>query len=236
MLRLSTLSLVWLALARGMVAGQAATDSLPPGISPAMVERGNALFHGRGMCVSCHGANASGLLGPDLTDGEWLQAKGSYLSILQIVLMGVPASESLSGSEMAPRGGMSLNDVDVQAVAAWVWALGHPNAGDSLPHGTTRELILRGEAVFHRQDGCVRCHGDDATGDLGPDLTDDDWLHAKGSYLAIVNQVLQGVSEAASSRGIPMPPKGGASLTDEEVQDVAAYVWYISHRDHRPRQ
>lgn len=205
-------------------------DSLPPGVTRAMIERGNALFHGRGMCVNCHGDDATGLLGPDLTDGDWIRAKGSYLSILQVVLSGVPADVSASGVEMPPRGGAPLDDVEAQAVAGWVWAIAHPASGDSLPHGLTRELVERGERVFHAPDGCTRCHGAEATGDIGPNLTDDDWLHAKGSYLAILNQILVGVPEDQSSRGIPMPPRGGSSLSDSDVHDVAAYVWYISHR------
>ena len=122
-----------------------------------------------------------------------------------------------------------LGDVDVQAVAAYIWKLSHPEAGDSLPHGTAVELVRRGEAIFHGNDGCVRCHGSDATGEIGPDLTDGDWIHAKGSYLSIVNQILTGVSEAESTRGIPMPPRGGGNLPNPDVHAVAAYVWYIGH-------
>ena len=29
---------------------------------------------------------------------------------------------------------------------------------------------------------------------------------------------------------VPMPPKGGAPLSDSDVAAVAAYVWAISHR------
>ncbi len=230
MTRPFVLSLIATVFAAQALAGQVALDSLPPGVTLDMVERGSALFHGRGMCVNCHGADATGLLGPDLTDGEWLRAKGSYLSILRVVLNGVSTSETQTGAEMPARGGLPLDDVDVQAVAAWVWALSHPQATDSLPHGTNLEMVRRGETVFHADGGCVRCHGADATGDLGPDLTDNDWLQAKGSYLAIVNQVLTGVSEESSTTGIPMPPRGGGNLSDNEVHDVAAYVWRISHR------
>jgi hypothetical protein len=31
--------------------------------------------------------------------------------------------------------------------------------------------------------------------------------------------------------GVPMPPRGGAPLSDSDVNAVAAYVWAISHPD-----
>jgi len=196
-----------------------------------MVEEGGALFQGRGMCANCHGAAASGFLGPDLTDSAWLQAKGSYLDILQIVLTGIPEEKSEGGTAMPPRGGGNLSDVDIQAVASYVWTLGHvEEAGQSLPIGITNTMVERGRQVFENPRQCIRCHGENASGDIGPNLTDDSWIHAKGSYLDIVSAVLNGVRLEQSTRGIPMPPKGGSNLTDDEVHAVAAFVWYISHR------
>ncbi len=193
-----------------------------------MVEQGGALFHGRGMCAKCHGEGATGVLGPDLTDADWLQAKGSYLSIVQVVLTGVPASQSTRNLAMPPRGGGAIDDVDVQAVAAYVWQLSHP--GEPLPAGVTAELVQRGNRVFHNAGRCITCHGDDATGARGPDLTDADWLHAKGSYLEIVRTIEAGVPVERASRGVPMPPKGGSNLNPDEVHAVAAYVWQLSRR------
>ncbi len=98
-------------------------DSLPPGVTPEMVVRGQAVFDGVGGCANCHGPQAGGLIGPSLTDAEWWHAAGSYLTILQQILVGVSADRSRSGYEMAPRGEGNLSDADVQAVAAYVWAL-----------------------------------------------------------------------------------------------------------------
>ena len=212
--------------------GQARPDSLPPGVTMAMVEQGSALFQGRGLCANCHGAAASGFLGPDLTDAEWLQAKGSYLDILQVVLSGVSEEQSTQGVAMPPRGSGTLSDVDVQAVAAYVWALSHPEeARRTLPPGVTQAMVNRGRLVFEGPGQCVRCHGADAGGQIGPNLTDAAWLHAKGSYLDIVGAILNGVPLERSTRGIPMPPRGGSNLTEDEVNAVAAYVWYVSHQN-----
>ncbi|MEZ4699358.1 MAG: c-type cytochrome [Rhodothermales bacterium] len=207
---------------------QPVAGALPPGVTMAMVEQGGALFQGRGLCANCHGEGATGVLGPDLTDADWLQAKGSYLSILQVILTGVPESESTRQLAMPPRGGGAIDDVDVQAVAAFVWRISHP--GEPLPAGVSAAMIDRGNGVFHGPGQCVSCHGDDASGARGPNLTDGEWLHAKGSYLEIVRTIEAGVPIERATRGIPMPPRGGSNLSPDEVHAVAAYVWYVSHR------
>ncbi len=208
--------------------GQTAT-SLPPGVTPEMIEIGETIFFGKGLCVNCHGEHAEGLIGPNLTDTEWLQAKGSYLSILQVILTGVPVEQSTREVAMPPRGGTPLSEDQMHAVAAFVWSVSHPESSDELPAGVTPAMISEGRSLFHGSAQCATCHGSDAKGNIGPDLTDDEWLHAKGSYLEIVTQVLNGVPIERSSRGIPMPPKGGANINQEEVLAVAAYVWSISH-------
>ncbi len=207
-------------------------DSLPPGITRAMVERGKVVFEGAGMCASCHGAHADGLIGPNLTDAEWWHVKGSYLEIVRQILVGVPAERATRGVAMPPKGGSTIGDADVQAVAAYVWTLSHPEAGDSLPLGVTRAMVQRGDRVFHGAGKCATCHGEDARGVVGPDLTDDDWLHAKGSYLSIVTQILSGVPAGKSRSGVPMAPRGGSAISDADVHAVAAYVWVLSRMGH----
>lgn len=206
-------------------------DSLPPGVTMEMVEQGRTIFHGAGLCADCHGSDAAGEIGPDLTDGEWLQEKGSYLSILEVILDGVPEARSSTGTAMPPRGDRDIEDIEVQSVAAYVWTMSHPEAGDSLPSGVTPEMVQRGEQVFLGPGGCALCHGTDATGLLGPDLTDDEWFDAKGSYLTIGRIVARGVPQAESTRGVEMPPRGGSDISAREIERVAAYVWYMSHRE-----
>ena len=203
--------------------------TLPPGVTDEMVRKGNALFHGRGLCFNCHGGGAQGFIGPDLTDSEWLQSKGSFLSILQVILSGIPAESSSSGTAMPERGGAALSDVEVQSVAAFVWRTSHPN--DPLPAGVLQEMVDEGEAIFNDKGQCTTCHGKQAQGGIGPDLTDSEWLQAKGSYLEIVNIINAGIPISRSSRGIPMPARGGANLTNEEVHALGAYVWVLSQED-----
>lgn len=101
-------------------------DSLPPGVTPAMIADGQKIFSGPGLCSACHGPQAKGVngLGPNLTDAEWLHSDGTYEALVAQVTTGVPASKSKGGIAMPPKGGAALSDAQVRAVAAYVWSLG----------------------------------------------------------------------------------------------------------------
>jgi mono/diheme cytochrome c family protein len=65
---------------------------------------------------------------------------------------------------------------------------------------------------------------------VGPNLTDAEWIHSKGSYDEIVAQINKGVPKEEAKSGILMPPKGGATLSDDDVKAIAAYVYSLSHK------
>jgi mono/diheme cytochrome c family protein len=98
-----------------------------------------------------------------------------------------------------------------------------------LPDGVTAEMIEKGKTVFGGAGLCYACHGKEAQGSVGPNLTDAEWLHSKGTYPEIVAQIMKGVPKEESKKGIAMPPKGGSSISDDDVKAVAAYVWSVSH-------
>ncbi len=103
-------------------------------------------------------------------------------------------------------------------------------AGIQLPEGVTAEMVAQGKAIFTGVGLCHTCHMADGTGGpLAPDLTDGQWINTDGTYEGIVNLVLTGVPEPKEHPGI-MLPKGGSTISDEEVRAVAAYVWTLSHR------
>jgi glucose/arabinose dehydrogenase/cytochrome c5 len=103
--------------------------SAPPGTTPAMVARGNRVYHGAdggATCTGCHGADAKGTpLGPDLTSGKWLWGNGSYAGIASTIAQGV-AQPKQYRAPMPAMGGAQLSSDQVMAVAAYVWALNHP--------------------------------------------------------------------------------------------------------------
>jgi mono/diheme cytochrome c family protein len=99
------------------------TDSLPPGVTPAMVASGRKLFGGAGLCMACHGPAGKGLTGPDLTDATWLHHDGNYEALVKQITEGIDDKASKTGQIMPPKGGSALKPDEVRAVAAYVWTL-----------------------------------------------------------------------------------------------------------------
>ncbi len=99
--------------------------------------------------------------------------------------------------------------------------------------GVSPKLVALGDSIFHGQVGgaaCTACHGQDAKGTpVGPNLTDNEWLHADGTLEGIAKVITTGVPQPKKAPA-PMPPKGGAALTDEQVKAAAAYVYSLSHK------
>jgi mono/diheme cytochrome c family protein len=103
----------------------AAQTKAPAGVTPAAVAKGDSVFHTTGLCYACHGANAQGAVGPNLTDAEWIHGDGSYDFLVATVIAGVPKEKAKTGIPMPPKGGSSISDDDVKAVAAYVYSVSH---------------------------------------------------------------------------------------------------------------
>jgi mono/diheme cytochrome c family protein len=95
----------------------------------------------------------------------------------------------------------------------------------ALAPGVTQEEFDQGRELYTGQAGCQACHGPDAGGSgLAPDLTDAEWLHVPGPEVdAIAELITSGVPQPQQFPG-PMPPMGGASLSEAQVRALAAYV------------
>jgi cbb3-type cytochrome c oxidase subunit III len=94
----------------------------------------------------------------------------------------------------------------------------------------TPALIARGDSVFHGPGNCYACHGSKAEGLVGPSLVDAEWIHSKGTMEEIAEQVATGIPKERSKSGIPMPAKGGSTISDDDVKAVAAYVHSLSQK------
>jgi mono/diheme cytochrome c family protein len=101
-------------------------------------------------------------------------------------------------------------------------------AGGRLPAGVTDSMVVEGKRVYGGPGVCYACHGQDATGGMGPSLADTIWIHSKGEYDRIVVTILEGITAKDSKSGIMMPPRGGSAISDADARAVAAYVWSLS--------
>lgn len=115
----------------------------------------------------------------------------------------------------------------------------HPGAGRlppsalPVPHGATKDQVALGDRIFHGEASggtCSGCHGSDARGSsVGPDLGAGKWVWSNGSLEGITDTITHGVPSPKNYPGA-MPPKGGASLSPQDVAAVAAYVWAVGHK------
>ena len=80
-----------------------------------------------------------------------------------------------------------------------------------------------GEVIFQAK--CLSCHGAGGGGGIGPNLTDEYWLHGGGPI-----EVLATITDGVGEKG--MPP-WGPLLKPEESQSLVAYIHSI-HGSHPP--
>ena len=91
-----------------------------------LVAQGQEIFHGAGICMTCHGTGGVGTaLAPDLTDDVWLWADTSQPlepQIAAVIRDGV-SSPKEHPAPMLPNGGVSLTDAQVEALTAYIASL-----------------------------------------------------------------------------------------------------------------
>lgn len=96
------------------------------------------------------------------------------------------------------------------------------------PAGVTAQMAQQGQELYGTV--CVACHGAAGKGSgLAPALNDNRYIHISGAYPEIAQIIKTGVPNPREFAA-PMPPMGGGSFTDEQVNAIAAYVFALSHQ------
>ena len=127
-----------------------ALPALPAGMTTDMLVEGDRIFHGKGGCFACHGAEAQGL--PAAGDGittALFYARHEWRSIDSLITAGIPDALTRSPIAMPARGARGdLTAEEIQRVAAYVWAIngvrgepwpgGHASHGGLVPPGSTK--------------------------------------------------------------------------------------------------
>jgi cytochrome c oxidase cbb3-type subunit 3 len=143
-----------------------------------------------------------------------------YLIHFHVFRMG-PGSAEEYRQEMAAAGAAKSAD----AAAATAVAAASPAEAevplDQVQPSSEAAILAQGEALFVKN--CVVCHAALGQGLIGPNLTDDFWIHG-GEYKNIINTIREGV-----------PAKGMITwktvLKPSEILAVGSYVWSIHGRD-----
>lgn len=91
--------------------------------------------------------------------------------------------------------------------------------GAALVALTDADSLARGKAIFEGPDNvCSSCHRPDLGGMIGPNLTDEYWLHG-----CSVEHIVTSIRAGYPLKGM-MPYGTGKPLTDAQLLQVASYI------------
>jgi len=157
---------------------------------PGAVKAGMGIFRAR--CADCHGVDARGIRGPDITH-VWAEGRTDG-GLFQTLRTGVPNTEM-------PSVGARTSDAEVWQILAYLRTLAAPAPADP-PRGNAQN----GEKVFRAN--CASCHRVNGTGGrLGPDLSR---IGAARARDTLANRILGAVegSRAGYEPVTLTPPEG----------------------------
>ncbi len=109
-----------LSMFRDLKRPAAETLPVPPGSSREQIVHGDRVFHGEaanGQCSVCHAPDGKGTAnGNDLTAGMFVWSDGSVKELKRTIMHNMAVAPGMDGD---------LKPADVDAVAAYVWAISH---------------------------------------------------------------------------------------------------------------
>lgn len=116
---------------------------LPQGVTLDLIRTGDSVFHGKGHCFACHGAEGEGL--PNAGSALTLSLNfvpTEIVAIDSVITYGIPEPITRSAIAMPPRGGKSdLSTDEMLAAAAYVWAISQVR-GEPWPGGHRAHLNM----------------------------------------------------------------------------------------------
>ena len=188
----SVVTVAMLSVTGGGLAAQDLPTKNPLEGSPDAIKYGMGLFRSR--CADCHGMDARGVRGPDITQ-VWNSGRSDD-GLFKTVKGGVPNTEMPAN----PR----MNDLETWQVLAYLRTLATP-APTAPPRGNAQN----GEKIFRAT--CAGCHRVNGVGGrLGPDLSRVGSARARD---AIVFQIRRGREEFRPGfEPVTVTPQSGAPI------------------------
>jgi mono/diheme cytochrome c family protein len=146
-----------------------------------------------------------------------------------VLVQGEPASRMDElGNPLMPAAPIIEAEPDTATAAPGGGATQPPAQQGPTPAGATAADVSEGQKIFAATGNCFTCHGPTAGGTaLAPALNDNQWLNIDGSFASLQTIINNGVPTPKQFPAA-MPAKGGAPLSEQQVKQVAAYVYSIS--------
>lgn len=101
-----------------------------------------------------------------------------------------------------------------------------PGASVALVALTDAESLKKGQEIYEGANLCHACHRKDLGGMVGPDLTDNLWIHGCSP-----SELVKNISTGFPPLGM-LPYGSGQTLSDEQLLQVVSYV--LSKQGSRP--
>jgi cytochrome c oxidase cbb3-type subunit 3 len=183
-----------LSLGAGFVAAQGPPATNPLDGDAVAIKAGMGIFRGR--CADCHGVDARGIRGPDITH-VWAEGR-TDAGLFKTLRNGVP------NTEMPSLDAVRTRDVELWQILAYLRTLAAPAPSDP-PRGNAQN----GERIFRAT--CASCHQVNGKGGrLGPDLSR---IGVARTRDAIVNRII-GAAEGsrAGYEPVTLTPQDGQAI------------------------
>ena len=142
----------------------------------------------------------------------WLY--GFYLTIIVACIYFYRFHVSHTGPSAVQEYEASIDKANIE-VAAYL-----KSKGESVDENTVTVLtdagdIAEGKTIFTKS--CVACHNEGGAGNVGPNLTDDYWLHG-GDIKSIFKTIRYGINAM---------PQWQNSYSNKQIAELASYVKYL---------
>lgn len=202
----------WVAML--VAAGGSSLAGQAPALAPgATALAGAALYAAR--CADCHGADATGVRGPDLT--RLWGAGTTDDRVFQTIRQGVAGS--IMPASTAP-------DNEVRALVAYLKTLGTTSTVSTAP--VARGSVAQGEATFWRT--CGGCHRVGPRGGrLGPDLTRIGVIHSADALRTAIRRASAAITPGYQS--VTLVTTSGTTLRGLRKGEDAFSVQILDTRE-----
>jgi mono/diheme cytochrome c family protein len=177
-------------------------------------QNGQLLF--TGMCASCHGPQAEGAIGPQLSNPVFLETISDEVLVNWI-------SFGRAGTQMraflrGKQGAASLSESQIEDIVTYLRYLRgrRPVDGQRIGLG----FAPRGQVLFHRM--CASCHGSDGEGTTGPAIRNPAFLATATDGFLRATIVLG--RDGTEMRAMGHRGAGIAELEADQIDDLIAYI------------
>ncbi len=171
-------------------------------------------------CLACHGPGARGGVGAQLANPVFLDSATDEF-LWHMIAYGKPGTAMRGFLKDGAAGAlMPMSSTDIDDVIAYFRELQAHPAVDPPMRVHQATSIERGKEVYDRVAGCAKCHGAKGEGGVGPALGNPEFLKvASDGYL--IGTIILG---RENTEMLPYSRGGNVALSQEQVEDVVAYV------------